>query len=754
VPPRKMPRLVFSFLVTVFFAALLGLQALHEHRSSQHRIGITLGLESLVIESVTPGLPAAEAGLQAGDQIVEMAGSRLSSWQDFDRVAASFRPGVAQSFKVLRGDQEWEFRPVPGVPFPWLAFLPGLLAALGYMVLGLMVMLQPVRSLHTRLLYLLCCAIALEFAAPALLPGTIGWLMTALVYLLVGLQIGLSLHLVALIPARPRWLQRRGWLIPLAYGVGLAIGVWSAATVLSQWVIGWPLPWDTDAVAWFQDNAVLPIWSLMEVGLLLLPAARFPGTRGRHQARLVLLGLLPWMLYVWLGTGYEVLASALAPDWVYALEPFVLLAFPVALFVAIAQYQLFRIEMVLRRGLVYGLLTALLVGIFYLVTGVGSLLVAEEWLTALGNRWLLAASALTIGLLFFPLREALKRFVERRFFPERLALRRSLVELAAELPSQGKVPRMAEHLVERVVEIFALRNATVLVADPGSGLLISSASTLVNFERDVDQTVLLPPEDEGLQPLRQQARPTPSRQLLGKSPALDQCLKRFEVAWAVPLNQRGVLIGVLLMGSKRSRETLDAEERELVALLAHHLASTFENARLIESATIEGLTGLLRREAILERLDAELRRALRYRRPMAVGMIDLDHFKNVNDQYGHLAGDAMLKRVAGALARGLRTADSLGRYGGEEFLLVMPETELEGATQVAEKLRERVEDLRVAMADGSKPRVTLSIGLAQLGDADLPAHPTARELIAAADRSLYRAKKAGRNRVEPMAALG
>src|SRR5262249_24642737 len=178
----------------------------------------------------------------------------------------------------------------------------------------------------------------------------------------------------------------------------------------------------------------------------------------------------------------------------------------------------------------------------------------------------------------------------------------------------------------------------------------------------------------------------------------------------------------------------------------------FENARLFESATYESLTGLLRREAALEQLDRELERALRYRRPLAVAMADLDHFKEANDRYGHLARDLLLKRVARVLGSAVRSTDWIGRYGGEEFLLILPETELPGASAVAEKIRTLVQQTSVPMEDGTPARVTISIGIATLDDVAQQGQGKviARDLIAAADRSLYAAKGAGRNCIHPL----
>jgi two-component system cell cycle response regulator len=221
----------------------------------------------------------------------------------------------------------------------------------------------------------------------------------------------------------------------------------------------------------------------------------------------------------------------------------------------------------------------------------------------------------------------------------------------------------------------------------------------------------------------------------------------------VPLLAHDLLVGILLVGRKEGSRGYPAEEIDLLDLLARHVATVFENVRLFESATYESLTGLLRRETILEQLGRELERVRRYGRPLTIAMADLDHFKEVNDRHGHLAGDALLRRISQVAVAGLRSTDWMGRYGGEEFLLVLPETDIEGASQVAEKIRGLVQKTCVEMEDGTLARVTISIGLAELGDVPpKEGRITARDLIAAADRSLYEAKHGGRNRVFPLVA--
>jgi len=160
-------------------------------------------------------------------------------------------------------------------------------------------------------------------------------------------------------------------------------------------------------------------------------------------------------------------------------------------------------------------------------------------------------------------------------------------------------------------------------------------------------------------------------------------------------------------------------------------------------ATHDSLTGLWNRASILETLDKELARAQREGHPLAMLMIDVDHFKLVNDTHGHQAGDAMLREVARRIRSTIRRYDTAGRYGGEEFVVVLPATDLAGGMTQAERIRQTIAGEGVA-ASGKLVEVTCSIGVCSWpasGPGDAPL------LIHGADEALYQAKRSGRNRV-------
>jgi diguanylate cyclase (GGDEF)-like protein len=161
-----------------------------------------------------------------------------------------------------------------------------------------------------------------------------------------------------------------------------------------------------------------------------------------------------------------------------------------------------------------------------------------------------------------------------------------------------------------------------------------------------------------------------------------------------------------------------------------------------EMATHDELTGLFNRRQIESLYRVEFARCKRYQSPLSVLMADVDYFKKVNDQYGHLGGDAVLRVVAQRLGGSLRTTDVIGRYGGEELMVLFPVTEIDGAQIGAERLRKSVEESPVEF-EGKMIPVTISIGVAQVHES----HGRPEDALTAADEALYESKRGGRNRV-------
>ncbi|HYX68669.1 MAG TPA: diguanylate cyclase [Terriglobales bacterium] len=211
----------------------------------------------------------------------------------------------------------------------------------------------------------------------------------------------------------------------------------------------------------------------------------------------------------------------------------------------------------------------------------------------------------------------------------------------------------------------------------------------------------------------------------------------------LPLISFGQTVGVLVLESGRAGafEETDAQPLESVADI---VATAIQNARYFDRvrqlAFLDGLTGIFNRRHFEQRISEELGRSDRYPSGWSMIMIDIDHFKKLNDEFGHLLGDEVLRQVSSLLAQQLRAPDVVCRYGGEEFGILLPETVGQGAMNVAEKLRRAVESFRFP---GVPRPVTISAGVAEF-----PKNGKNRdELVKAADAALYVAKQGGRNRV-------
>ncbi len=170
-----------------------------------------------------------------------------------------------------------------------------------------------------------------------------------------------------------------------------------------------------------------------------------------------------------------------------------------------------------------------------------------------------------------------------------------------------------------------------------------------------------------------------------------------------------------------------------------------ENNRVL--AALDPLTGVANRRSLIAALDRDVARAQRMREPMALMMVDIDHFKDVNDQYGHPAGDRVLCSVVNVLRQRVRAQDLVGRYGGEEFMVLLPDTGLTGAEQLARELCKAVEESRCPADGVPGPGIAVTVSIGVFGGR-LDSGDSWDMLIAAADRALYQAKNNGRNRVE------
>ncbi len=221
--------------------------------------------------------------------------------------------------------------------------------------------------------------------------------------------------------------------------------------------------------------------------------------------------------------------------------------------------------------------------------------------------------------------------------------------------------------------------------------------------------------------------------------------QRVRSVLAVPLYEKERVAGMLSVQSYRPY-VYEEEDEQLLGMLANQAAIALENAllfaRMREMAIRDALTGAFNRHYLFRRASYELARAQRYQRPLGIIMLDVDHFKKINDTYGHGIGDQVLRAIATTCRSALRKSDILGRYGGEEFVILLPETAIETTRHVAYRLRAIIEAQSIA-TDAGQISTTVSIGIT----AYLPTDESLETIFRRADQALYKAKNRGRNQV-------
>ena len=545
----------------------------------------------------------------------------------------------------------------------------------------------------------------------------------------------LGFHMASSIP-RPHPLTRRHpRLVPACYALcALVAAALFVALLNSEYAF---LPWRGSLesvqrvltrINWV--SLLLSSWG--GVALLSSAARRAGDPAERRQALIVFGGLLPYACNTVLALAVPGFNATPAGQLV---EAAVIALVPISFAVAILGHRLFAVGTLVRRGLVFGLTAGGLAVAGYLAAA--ALDRAARDLLGLSQPWGAAALFLAGGAMFQPLARVIAATVDRRFFPERAALDELQRTIIPELAGYTGLEAAAAHLTRRLRAALELRSATLLMADAHGEWFrpLGWAGDLAGA--DPRQLALsagtLGGWNDGLW--------IAARLEEGTSAAPG-------AAYAVPIRLSERLVGVLLLGPSIHGREMERETLEMLDSVARQASAMLENARLFALATRDPLTGLLRRHAAMERLAEEVERCRRTFHPFAVAVADLDHFKHVNDTWGHAAGDAALRSVAGVFASYSRRTDLVARYGGEEFLFLLPDTPPAGARVHAEAVRTQVEatPARTGLDTDAEVRITVSIGVFAVGTPELLADPD--ELVRRADEALYQAKRAGRNRVE------
>ena len=359
------------------------------------------------------------------------------------------------------------------------------------------------------------------------------------------------------------------------------------------------------------------------------------------------------------------------------------------------------------------------------------------------------------------LRSALRKAeAELQRFREQEESRRHLVEVLNEVMGNLPTEEILHLLVRRLARALNLSHASVILANPGdtTGVVATAFEQpqLHDLEIELERYPEVVSALNGQIPvLIPDLLYCPLYAPLREKWAKDGTVVTIRSVMALPFPLNEARMGVFLLRRTVDAPKFDAADVQFAETVvksgvaaiqrAHAIETTrADNHRLEALAQTDPLTQLVNRRALTIRLVTEMERVRRYNAPLAMLLLDLDHFKLINDTYGHLAGDDVLFAVAALLQRAVRSVDTVARYGGEEFVIVLPETGKQGALAFAERIRDKLASNRFTIGTRQDIRITASIGVATYPSMGLE---SVEDLFRAADSALYRAKGSGRNLV-------
>lgn len=333
---------------------------------------------------------------------------------------------------------------------------------------------------------------------------------------------------------------------------------------------------------------------------------------------------------------------------------------------------------------------------------------------------------------------------ERRLTEQLKALNEAAVSLTAELEPD----RVLEGITNLARELVSAKYAAIGVPDDdGRVTTIYTSSTdgtgvLLN---DAQKRRLLQALLDSKKPLRLNDVPKVAR--------VSELAEHMPIqSWlGTPIISHGRALGAFFLLDKDADlngARFTAEDEQVIETLAAHAAVAIENARLFSEvqrlSITDQLTGLYNRRYFSQQLDAEFQRARRYQRPLSLIILDLDHFKQINDRYGHLAGDLVLQEIADLVNSEVRESDTVVRYGGEEFAIILPETGERQAARMAQRICESIRNHLTVTDGGTAIRITASLGVGTVNGETIE---DSGEFVRQTDQALYGAKQQGRNRV-------
>jgi diguanylate cyclase (GGDEF)-like protein len=412
---------------------------------------------------------------------------------------------------------------------------------------------------------------------------------------------------------------------------------------------------------------------------------------------------------------------------------------------AILRHRLIEIKVVVRKGLWYSIPTIIIGAGYFLII---SLVISVIHSTSNFSLFIISLIiAVMTAIIAQPVRDKAQHWIDKYFFREKYDSRLMLQRVSNSTASELDLARLTNLILQEVASTLHIaRAAFFLKRDEDRDFKLVSHSGMdehVHIKLRAGHPLITWFENDNPMLSKSDVGVLPHFKALWELEQQD--LEEMGIELLIPLRVGTDLVGVLAIGPKLSQEPYTKDDELTLMTLANQTAVAIENARLFyevqQLAIIDDLTGIYNRRYLLELSDREFRRAQRFGRNLSLVMMDIDHFKQINDTFGHAVGDEVLEALAQRCQNNIRNVDVLGRYGGEEFVILLPETVLSEAIQITERLCTQISEFPFETSVGLV-NLTASFGIASyhIEIEDLYA------LLKNADIALYSAKRNGRNR--------
>jgi diguanylate cyclase (GGDEF)-like protein/putative nucleotidyltransferase with HDIG domain len=514
-------------------------------------------------------------------------------------------------------------------------------------------------------------------------------------------------------------------------GFALAGKVIRSASLVNGFLIHEIKPWD------YILAAILVPFLVATIVMLTRRYRRSTDPADRNRTMYLIIGWSVLILISYI-TPFTPALAGLTTDHIGNLANAIIIAY------AISRFHLLDVRFIVRRGLALSILAAILFGL-----SIGLILLVRTFFPGEKTYVLLIivpVLVFVIAILARPLIRISQISVDRLFYGETYSYREALLGFSTRVSNIIDLEQLADDLLPSVIKALRITQARLMFQQNGGGHFTTQfyypkerKEDALSFSLDNPIVALLQKESEPIDIKQLDDVP----QLKGLWQVDRERITASELEFLHPIKSRGRLIGILGLGKKKSNGLYLSEDIELIKSMASQAGIIIDNARVhaqaITWAHTDGLTELYNHRHFHERLDQEIARGSRFGSVFSLVMLDLDHFKTFNDNYGHLAGDDVLRRVGQCLQSSIRSIDMAFRYGGEEFTVILPGTKLGDAFKAAERIRNTIE----AKASNGTVPVTASLGVSTWPIDGM----TKQDIIGRADAALYQAKQGGRNRV-------